>query len=215
MSGEMQRPDPSQLRISDADRHKVAEVLREAAGEGRIDLDELDERLEAAYAAKTYADLVPLTIDLPGVRPAGSPATPVPRPAASVPVPTTTHSSSVAVMSNVKRTGAWLVPEESSAMAFMGEVTLDLRQATLAATEISISASAIMGEVKILVDEHTVVELDGTPIMGEYKQNRDQAEAQIDDQSPTVRVRGMALMGTVSVTRKPPPGTPKRFFGTH
>ena len=90
MSGEMQRPDPSQLRISDADRHKVAEVLREAAGEGRIDLDELDERLEAAYAAKTYADLVPLTIDLPAVRPAGSPATPVPRPAASVPVPTTT-----------------------------------------------------------------------------------------------------------------------------
>jgi hypothetical protein len=37
--------DPDQLRISDQDRHHVAEILREAAGEGRIDLDELDERL--------------------------------------------------------------------------------------------------------------------------------------------------------------------------
>ena len=43
----MDAQDPSQLRISDDDRHKVAEVLREAAGEGRIDMDELDERLEA------------------------------------------------------------------------------------------------------------------------------------------------------------------------
>ena len=58
--------DPDQLRISDADRHKVAEVLRDAAGEGRLDLDELDERLEATYAAKVYADLVPIVVDLPG-----------------------------------------------------------------------------------------------------------------------------------------------------
>ena len=65
MPGELERPDPRQLRISDADRHQVAEILREAAGEGRLDLDELDERLEATYAARTYADLVPITADLP------------------------------------------------------------------------------------------------------------------------------------------------------
>ena len=62
----MEPVDPRDLRISDADRHRVAEVLREAAGEGRLDLDELDERLEATYAAKTYGDLVPITVDLPG-----------------------------------------------------------------------------------------------------------------------------------------------------
>ena len=43
--------EPSRMRISDAERNKVAEILREAAGDGRIDLDELDERLEATYAA--------------------------------------------------------------------------------------------------------------------------------------------------------------------
>lgn len=57
--------DPSQMRISDSDRHKVSEVLREAAGEGRLDFEELDERLEATFAAKTYADLLPITGDLP------------------------------------------------------------------------------------------------------------------------------------------------------
>src|SRR6188508_243851 len=64
--------DPSRLRISDADRHRVGEVLREAAGEGRLDIEELEERLEAAYAAKTYGDLVPLTADLPVALPEGA-----------------------------------------------------------------------------------------------------------------------------------------------
>src|SRR3954471_16279528 len=57
--------DPRQLRISDSERHQVAEILREAAGEGRLDMDELDERLEATYAARTFAALVPIPLDLP------------------------------------------------------------------------------------------------------------------------------------------------------
>ena len=65
--------DPSLLRVSDADRHKVADILRDAAGEGRLEIDELDERLEATYAAKTYADLVPITADLPAIPPGASP----------------------------------------------------------------------------------------------------------------------------------------------
>ena len=69
MAGELQHPsggtDPAQLRISDEERHQVAEILRRAAGEGRLDIDELDQRLEQTYAARTYADLVPITLDLP------------------------------------------------------------------------------------------------------------------------------------------------------
>ncbi len=66
MEGELERPDPARMRVSDEDRHKVADILREAAAEGRIDIEELDERLESTYAAKTYGDLVPITADLPG-----------------------------------------------------------------------------------------------------------------------------------------------------
>jgi hypothetical protein len=52
-------------RASDAEREVVAERLRAAAAEGRLDPDELDERLGAAYGARTVGDLVPLTADLP------------------------------------------------------------------------------------------------------------------------------------------------------
>ena len=55
----------SELRVSDADRDRVAEHLRSAAGEGRLSSDELEERLEAAFTARTDAELTPLTADLP------------------------------------------------------------------------------------------------------------------------------------------------------
>ena len=61
------------LRASDADRDAVADRLRRAAIEGRLDPDELDERLETALSAKTYGELDRLVADLPGV-----PATPRP-----------------------------------------------------------------------------------------------------------------------------------------
>jgi Domain of unknown function (DUF1707) len=61
--------DPHDLRTSDAERERVVEALRTHAGEGRLDADELEERLERAYAARTRADLVPLLADLPPAPP--------------------------------------------------------------------------------------------------------------------------------------------------
>jgi hypothetical protein len=57
--------DDASMRASDADREAVAERLRHAVTEGRLDLAEYDERLQAAYAAVTLGDLSPLTRDLP------------------------------------------------------------------------------------------------------------------------------------------------------
>lgn len=198
-------PEASQMRVSDADRHRVAEVLREAAGEGRLDLDELDERLEATYAARTYADLVPLTVDLPAT-PTHQP--PVPRretaPAAR------SHENSWAVMSGCTRKGAWLVPERHTAVSVMGGVDLDLREATFAAHETTIYANTVMGAVDIVVDAHTHVVVDGVGIMGAFEQSRDKVPAQVTADSPVVKVKGIALMGAVTVTRKGPPGEKRR-----
>src|ERR1700760_4254415 len=69
------RPD---LRISDIDRDRAAEVLREAHAQGRITVDELDERLTSVYSAKTFADLVPVTRDLPAARAAAAADTKAP-----------------------------------------------------------------------------------------------------------------------------------------
>lgn len=212
MPGPLEPHDPSRLRISDADRDKVATILRDAAGEGRIDLAELDERLEATYAAKTYADLVPITADLPAHPPGQT--LPAPR-SAHLPAATTSHQSSWVVMGEVKRKGAWRVPEQHTAFALMGTVELDLRQATFGGRQITINANAIMGEVKVLVDERTHVHVDGLPIMGEFSQSADKVPARFDADSPTVSVKGLALMGSVHVVRLPPPGTPRKFLGTY
>jgi hypothetical protein len=75
-------PDPS-LRASDADRETVASQLRAAREDGRLDTEELEERLGQAYAAKTFGDLAPLTADL-APAPSAAPAPPPAAPAAVV-----------------------------------------------------------------------------------------------------------------------------------
>jgi hypothetical protein len=198
----MDTPEPSQLRISDQDRHQLAEVLREAAGEGRIDLDELDQRLEATYSARTYADLVPITLDLPATAATQVPA----KAAASTPSPVTpgpAQEHHVAILSGLERTGVWVVPQHLTILAFMGGADLDLRQARFAAREVTITINAIMGGADIKVNPHTHVILEGTGIMGGYSGPSDRTPAELDENSPVVRIRGFAIMGGVSVSRKP------------
>jgi hypothetical protein len=207
MTGELDAWDErSRMRISDADRHRVAEVLREAAGDGRLDLAELDDRLGAAYAAKTYGDLVPITADLPL---AGRPHQPVPQAAGSA-APVEHYDRSLAVMSTSARRGEWDPGESYSAFALMGNIELDLRQAVLTRPETVINASTVMGAIDVYVDAHTRVIVDGFAIMGSFEQGRDKVEAQLRPDSPLVRVRGMALMGSVTVRRRPQPGEPRR-----
>ena len=206
----MDHLDPSQMRISDADREKVADILRDAMAEGRIDLDELEERLEATYAAKVYADLVPITLDLPG------PQAPVPvnfnaHPAVPGGVPAPDWQTSFAVMWGTERKGIWDVPATHTAFALMGSVDLDLRQARFAARETIIYANAVMGAVEITVNARTHVIVEGAGVMGDFSQTRDKVTAQIDASSPVVRIKGVALMGAVNVTRKRMPGEPGRL----
>ena len=70
------------VRASDADRERIVEQLRGHAADGRLTMDEFEERMSAAYEAKTYGELAELTRDLPvelspgGYRGAGPQAAP-------------------------------------------------------------------------------------------------------------------------------------------
>lgn len=210
MPGDLDRPDPAQLRISDADRNRVAELLRDAAGEGRLDLDELDERLERTYAAKTYADLVPITVDLPSHPAHSVPASRSPVVRREALPASTSYDSSLAMLGECTRRGQWLVPEHHTAFAMLGSVTLDLREASFAAQEVTINANAVMASVEVIVDAQTRVQVDGVGIMGDFSQGRDKIEAELSAESPLVRLKGVALMGSVSVVRKGPEEIKKR-----
>lgn len=198
-------PDPRDLRCSDTDRETVADTLRTAMGDGRIDLDELQDRLEAVYAAKTYRDLEPIVADLPG-----APGTRLPVPAPDrLPAErgssaldrvggTPTSQAAIAIMGGAKRSGAWVVPEDFTALAVMGGVELDLREARFASRSVTINAVAFWGGVEVVAGPDIRVHVDGIGIMGGFEGPRDE----VVDGAVSVRVTGLALMGGVEVKRK-------------
>jgi hypothetical protein len=202
-------PRPDELRVSDAERHQVAEVLRRAAGEGRLELDELEERLEATFAAKTYGELAPLVRDLPlQESPVSIPGNA--RPVAAGQVDQPGPGMSLAMMSTVERRGVWTLGERHTAFAMMGSVELDLRQAAMP-VEATITAVSIMGGVTIVVDQYTRLDVDGIGVMGAFGETRPRATPVLGGGSPLVRVRGLALMGAVEVVRKPREGKGRRL----
>jgi hypothetical protein len=106
-------------RASDAERDATVNRLREAAAEGRLTLEELTDRIEAAANAEMRSDLVPLTSDLP----------------ATAAVGIATQSVGIRGVGDVKRSGRWTVPPENSFRTWFGHIKLDLRQAQISATE--------------------------------------------------------------------------------
>ncbi|WP_285745368.1 DUF1707 domain-containing protein [Lentzea sp. NBRC 105346] len=193
MSDELVPADQSNLRASDADRERVAQVLHKATAEGRLDIHELDERLAAVYAAKTYGELAPLTADLvlSGV-PQAQPVMPVNSRIGGVPG----SSVSIGVMSGVDRKGDWVVPRMHTAVAIMGGVSIDLTAARFEAMETTISVFAFWGGVDIRVPDDVNVRVDGFGLMGAFE-NR--TTARNIPGAPTVRITGLAIMAGVDV----------------
>ncbi|MFB4295976.1 DUF1707 domain-containing protein [Actinomadura sp. NTSP31] len=191
-------PGPPEMRAGDADRDRVAQVLRDAAGDGRLTLDELDERLDAVYAAKTYADLEPLTRDLPAV---GASAVPAPqtgtdwRPVDGAP----SWASGIGIMSGFTRSGVWNVPRSFLAFAFWGGGKIDLREARFTGERVTIRAFAVMGGVEIVAPEDITVHVKGIGVMGGFDHGASGVGA---PGSPTVVVRGFAFWGGVDVKRR-------------
>jgi hypothetical protein len=65
------------LRAADADRERVVEALRQHHVDGRLDAEELTQRIDQAYAAKTLGDLDAVTTDLPSIQPPARPGAPL------------------------------------------------------------------------------------------------------------------------------------------
>jgi hypothetical protein len=195
-------PDPQHLRASDADRERIAETLREAAGDGRLTMDELDERLDAVYAAKTYAELVPITHDLPDNTGSGSVPAPSQAPAGDVRQyggEGTSHTA-IAILGGFSRKGDWVVPRTLNAFMLMGGGEIDMRDAQFSEPEVSIHVVAIMGGCEITVPEDAIVHVTGVGIMGAFEHSV--AGAGVPG-GPVINVSGVAIMGGVDVKRKP------------
>ncbi|MGW2419264.1 DUF1707 SHOCT-like domain-containing protein [Streptomyces sp. NPDC001709] len=196
------------LRASDSDRERVAEVLRDALAEGRLDMEEFEERLEAAYKARTYAELAPLTRDLPT---AGTAAPPAPVSFTKEPARSGSWASrivggegsstgGIAILSGFERKGRWTVPKRFNCFAFMGGGEIDLREANFADHEVEINCVAIMGGVQVTVPPGVEVVVRGIGIMGGFEHPRDDGPP--EPGAPRVVIGGLAFWGGVGVERK-------------
>ena len=189
-------PDPTQpddhapaLRASDADRERAVTTLRAGAEEGRLTFDELAQRTELAYDATTAAELELLVADLPAPAPGSAPA------------PATRARKrqrwNVALLGACERRGRWRPAPHSVAVAFMGGVKLDLRDASIDPGELRITAFAFMGGVEVIVPEGVDVELTGFAIMG--ANDHRPGSAPIRAENPIVHVRAFSFMGATEV----------------
>ena len=149
-SGDGDLVPPGELRASYADRDRVAEQLRIAAGDGRLDAEELDQRLEKALTARTYAELTALTRDLPAV---GGTAGP---PRELIRIDTGSGSA--------ERSGRWVVPRRMEVRVRSGSTRLDFTEAVITQPTLEIEAEVRSGALVLITKPGITVNLDDVSV---------------------------------------------------
>ncbi|MYS95225.1 MULTISPECIES: DUF1707 SHOCT-like domain-containing protein [Streptomyces] len=192
MTGELSRTGGSpEVRASHADRDRTVDVLRVAAGDGRLTLEELDERLEAALSARTVGELAVLTADLPAV--AGG---------------TGVDAQEVVRIeqegSSTRRGDGWVVPRRLEVRSAWGEVTLDFTDAVITQDTLHIDLAMRAGALKLLTRPGVVV--DTGALVTNYSQIKARAAA---DAPVVLRVRITGEINYGQIVVRPP----RRGFG--
>ncbi|MGW5861917.1 DUF1707 SHOCT-like domain-containing protein [Streptomyces sp. NPDC055239] len=202
-----EQPHLPDLRAADADRERVAERLRDAVAEGRLDMEEFEERLDATYKARTYGELEPITRDLPAV--GGAKVSMVKGPVSDDPAAIDWSERMVggepsskigfAFWGGFGRKGGWVVGPRFDGIAIWGGGEIDLREARFTERDVEIRCWTLMGGMQVIVPPEMTVVVKGFGFMGGFD---DKATGEGTPGSPRVVVKGFAMMGGVGVDRK-------------
>ena len=181
-------------RAADRDRDEVAVILAEALATGRLTSEEHAERLEAAYAARTYGDLVPITRDLPLERSGG----------AVLPESTVRQEVS-ATLSKVHRAGRWVPGRHTELRASFGALIVDMSEAVLPGREITVTANSLFGKLVLRVPANARIVDEGGAVCGKWavlgrSRSRD-SEVPDSEEGPLIRITGRARFGKVTIIR--------------
>jgi hypothetical protein len=195
------------LRASHADRDQVAELLRVAAGDGRLSAEELDERLERALTARTYTELAVLTVDLPAtpsaavVPPGTGAVTATPKDLMRIHV----HGSSAV------RDGRWVVPKELDVRVKGGAVTLDFTEALITQPLLRITAEVRGGVLRLISRPGIVMEAGDISQHGGSVTLPEPPGPDIPVQL-RIEINGSVHGAGITAGPPPPPGRPRRTF---
>jgi Domain of unknown function (DUF1707) len=193
--------DPRRLRVSDAEREHVAELLQRAVGRGLIDLAEFGERTDAALASRTRGELNAVLADLPGLahpeRPGPAPA--VTRVAGPQPPAVTEDAGSRirAVLGSVTRRGEWDVPARLVVETTMGSVKLDLSEATVPHERVDIELDVLAGSVELRLPAGARVDTGGLHLTLSSADIR--RRARVSGDGPLIVLTGSVRVGSVDI----------------
>ncbi|MFF6785579.1 DUF1707 domain-containing protein [Streptomyces sp. NPDC012510] len=199
-------PLPSaELRASDADRDRIADLLRDALAEGRLTAGEHAERVEGVLAAKTVGELDVFVRDLPAGQ-ARKPSRAYVPPVSSVPnrptpgaIPIDPDERLMAVFSASMRKGRWRAGRRIHAYAIFGSVEIDLSEALFEHRQVMIKAVSVFGSVEIRVPENVSLRGSGAGILGNFEVHAlDSGETD----APVVYVDGLAVLGSIEAKPK-------------
>ena len=154
MTGEPGPGGQPELRASHDDRERAAEIIRVAAGDGRLTADELDERLEKALTARTTGELAVLTADLPTAR--GQLGLVQPKDMVTI----------ECMGGNARRVGDWVVPRRMEITATGGNVKLDFTEAVITEPTLRIDATVRGGNLILVTRPGVEVNTDGVRVIG-------------------------------------------------
>jgi hypothetical protein len=146
-------PGRDHLRASHQDRDQIVEQLRVAGGDGRLDAEELDQRVEAALTARTYGELAALVADLPAGLPAG--------PVAPAGAPGLRPKDEVRIEvrhGNTRRLDRWAVPQRMTIKVRHGNVVLDFTQAEISWPTLQIEVELRHGNLVLITKPGIVVD---------------------------------------------------------
>ena len=178
----------SSTEASDDDRIQVAQLLSEAASNGRLTLEEYESRLTKAYSATTYDQLERLTYDLPEALEY--------RRRKSRPAPSTML---LAILSGFERRGRWNIPGRMTTFTLFGGGVVDLRYADFTSPSVEIHAYSILGGQTILLPPEVNVDVKGHGVMGGFDRGVDGAGT---PGAPRVTIKGFSLWGGVGIKRR-------------
>ena len=181
-------PRDSWTQASADDRIQVAQLLSEAASNGRLTLDQFEGRLSKAYAATTYDELERLTSDLPEAIEF--------RRGKSRPAPSTML---LAILSGFDRSGRWNVPGRMTTFTLFGGGVVDLRYADFTSADVEIHAYSIFGGQTIVVPPEVNVVIKGRGVMGGFDKA---VEGTGTPGAPKVSIKGFSLLGGVGIKRR-------------
>lgn len=208
------------LRASDDDRNRIAAALSEAFARGQLSYEEFEERTQRVWAARHRDELLTPVSDLMS-NPARvleqrmSPHTgtvPTPRAGAGTARQQVTgevggRALSFAALGLSERRGDWLISPTHVSLSVLGSTVIDLRHVRLASEETVITAFGVLGAVEILVPEDVLVVGEGYGILGAFEITRDRrvtvSQRDLPAGSPVVRIRGLGLLGSVSIRLLP------------